>query len=400
MNPYLKRLQPYPFEKLAALLADAKPANDLKPLNISIGEPKHPVAPPLRQAMADALDGISRYPTTRGEPALRRAAAQWLEKRFNLQPSSIDPGKNILPVNGTREALFSIAQLVSVDCEEKEEPIILSPNPFYQIYEGAAHMARARPVFVNATPENRFLPEYDKLPQSVLDSTKLLYLCTPANPTGAVFSLEQLQGLIELAQRHDFVIASDECYSEIWYETPPPGLLEAARTMGLDDFKRCLVFHSLSKRSNMPGARSGFVAGDAEIIAAYFNLRTYTGCATPPFVQQAAVAAWSDESHVEENRVQYRQKLKDSMDILAGAIEAQAPAAGFYLWLEAPGGGVSFARRLYEEYNVTVLPGAYLSREVDGLNPGEPYIRVALVATRQDNREAMERIAACARKCR
>jgi N-succinyldiaminopimelate aminotransferase len=398
MNPYLNRLQPYPFEKLSALLEELDPAPGLKPLNLSIGEPKHPVADHLRQAMTDALDGISRYPTTRGEPVLRQAAASWLEKRFKLDKNSVDPNKNILPVNGTREALFSIAQLFTGEDGQNIEPIILSPNPFYQIYEGAAHMARAKPVFVNATAENRFLPEYHNLPSEILDRTELLYLCTPSNPTGAVYSLEQMQRLIELADKHDFVIASDECYSEIWYEKPPPGLLEAAKAMGRNDFKRCLVFHSLSKRSNMPGARSGFVAGDAGILENYFKLRTYTGCATPPFIQQAAIAAWSDETHVEENRVQYRKKLKESIDILSPVLSVEEPEAGFYLWLKVPGGGVSFAQQLYEGYNVTVLPGAFLSRDNGGVNPGEPYIRVALVASTENNREAMQHIAACTQK--
>jgi N-succinyldiaminopimelate aminotransferase len=398
MNPYLDRLQPYPFEKLAALIKGLSPSPDHPPLNISIGEPKHPVAPYLRQAMADALDGISRYPTTRGEPALREAAANWLEKRFDLDEGSIDPDKNLLPVNGTREALFSIAQLFSEPDGVEQESIILSPNPFYQIYEGAAHMARLKPVFVNANEGNHFLPDYHALPKEVLDRTNLLYLCTPANPTGAVYSLEQLQGLIELADRHDFTIASDECYSEIWYNRPPPGLLEAARAMGREEYRRCLVFHSLSKRSNMPGARSGFVAGDAKLLSAYFRLRTYTGCATPPFIQQAAIAAWNDELHVEENRVQYRQKLEESIQILNPTLPVSPPEAGFYLWIKVPGGGVSFAQRLYEGYNLVVLPGGYLGRENEGENPGNPYIRVALVASPEDNREAMERIAACAQK--
>ncbi|MBF0455095.1 MAG: succinyldiaminopimelate transaminase [Magnetococcales bacterium] len=398
MNPYLDRLQPYPFEKLAALLGETTPSADHPPLNISIGEPKHPVSPLLRQAMADALDGISRYPTTRGEPALRKAAAHWLENRFNLPSGGIDPDTNILPVNGTREALFSIAQLFGPESKPNNEPIILSPNPFYQIYEGAAHMARAKPVFVNAHAANHFLPDYGTLSPEILDRTQLLYLCTPANPTGAVYSLAQLQNIIALADRHDFVIASDECYSEIWYNSPPPGLLEAAQAMGRSDFKRCLVFHSLSKRSNMPGARSGFVAGDAQLLAAYFRLRTYTGCATPPFIQQAATVAWQDERHVEENRQLYRLKREDALSILSPVLTVTPPEAGFYLWLRVPGGGVSFARRLYERYNVVVLPGAFLGRDRNGENPGEPYIRVALVASFEDNREAMLRIAACAKE--
>lgn len=400
MNPYLDQLHPYPFEKLAALLDGTTPSSRHAPLNLSIGEPKHPVAPFLRQAMADALEGISRYPTTRGETALRRAAADWLTRRFHLGENGLNPDTQLLPVNGTREALFSIAQLFGPDDTGTEPPLILSPNPFYQIYEGAALMARCQPVYVDATADSHFLPDFAALPAEILDRCQLLYLCTPSNPTGAVHSLASLQQLITLADRHHFVIASDECYSEIWYDRPPPGLLEAAKAMGHEGFRRCLVFHSLSKRSNMPGARSGFVAGDEEILARYFRLRTYTGCATPPFIQQAAIAAWQDEHHVEENRTQYRQKLRDALEILAPALTVRAPEAGFYLWLDVPGGGVSFARRLYESYNVVVLPGAYLGREVGGENPGDSYIRVAMVASPEDNREAMGRIAACAMESR
>lgn len=395
MNPLLERLNPYPFEKLHQLLAGVKAPHDLRPLNLSIGEPKHPVAPFIRQRLIDALDGISVYPTTRGELALRQAAAGWAERRFQLAPGALDPERQLLPVNGTREALFSIAQAV-VDPTRPGAAVVM-PNPFYQIYEGAALLAGAEPVFVDATSQGGWLPDYENLPPALLERTQLLYLCSPSNPTGAVYSRERLQGLIQLADRYDFILAADECYSEIWYDQPPAGLLEAAWAMGRTGFERCLVFHSLSKRSNMPGARSGFVAGDAAILARYFNLRTYTGCATPPFVQQAAIAAWQDENHVEENRALYQRKLDQAERILSPVLPVERPAAGFYLWLRVPDGGEKFVRRLYQHFNVTVLPGGYLGRpNAQGVNPGAPFVRIALVAPEADNREAMKRIAMAA----
>ncbi|MBF0588041.1 MAG: succinyldiaminopimelate transaminase [Magnetococcales bacterium] len=395
MNPRLEQLKPYPFERLSRLLGEVTPPADIRPINISIGEPKHAVAPFLRQAMIDAMDGIANYPTTRGEPALREAIAGWLVRRYALTPTSMDPDRNLLPVNGTREALFSIAQAV-VDSDRHKDAVVLSPNPFYQIYEGAALMAGAEPVYIDATEESNFLPRFTELPAELLDRTQLLYLCSPSNPTGAVHSLEELTRLIELAEKHDFIIASDECYSEIWYERPPPGLLQAADASGRHDYARCLVFHSLSKRSNMPGARSGFVAGDAKLLAHYFRLRTYTGCAMPPFIQRASAVAWSDESHVADNRALYRAKLEEAVEILSPTLPVTRPQASFYLWLRVPGGGEQFTQRLLAEQNVTVLPGAYLGRSPNDENPGAPYIRVALVAPLEDNREAMQRIAACA----
>ncbi|MEO5352957.1 MAG: succinyldiaminopimelate transaminase [Magnetococcus sp. XQGC-1] len=403
MNPLLQQVHPYPFEKLAALLSTAqempvtgRPAAPLPPINLSIGEPRHPVPPFIRQAMAEALDDIGVYPTTRGEPFLRRAMARWLEERFHLGRESLDPDRHVLPVNGTREALFSIAQ-ATVAPQAADKPVVLMPNPFYQIYEGATLMAGGKPLYVSCTAANRFIPDYHALPPAVLQRTALLYLCSPGNPTGAVFSLEALQRLIELAHRYSFVLVADECYSEIWYEQPPPGLLQAARQMGLDNFDRCLVFHSLSKRSNMPGARSGFVAGDPLQLANYFRLRTYTGCATPRFIQRAATVAWEDESHVQENRAIYRRKLEESVTLLAPVLPVERPDAGFYLWLRVPGGGESFTRHLHERYHVTVLPGAYLGRpDAAGNNPGADYVRIALVAAPEENRQAMLRIAQCA----
>ncbi|MBF0124619.1 MAG: succinyldiaminopimelate transaminase [Magnetococcales bacterium] len=392
MNPLLHRLQPYPFEKLSLLLRSVTPPADRSAIDLSIGEPRHPVAPFIRQAMAQALDdGIARYPTTRGDIALRQAIASWLMGRFGV--AGIDPERQVLPVNGTREALFSVAQAVAGG---SNDAVVLMPNPFYQIYEGATLLAGAEPVYVAADAANGFLPNYAALPGSLLQRTKLLYLCTPSNPTGSVLSLPQLIEIIELADRYDFVIASDECYSEIWYDAPPAGLLQAAWQMQRYDFRRCLVFHSLSKRSNMPGARSGFVAGDATLLGEYFKLRTYTGCATPPFVQQAATVAWQDEQHVMANRDLYRQKLNDAMAILAPVCDIRPPEAGFYLWLPVPGGGERFAQQLFAHWHVTTLPGAYLGRcDQAGRNPGHDFIRVAMVAPPEQNREGILRIKAC-----
>ncbi|MBF0273509.1 MAG: succinyldiaminopimelate transaminase [Magnetococcales bacterium] len=405
MNPLLNLLEPYPFEKLAVLLANVT-SSTLSPINLSIGEPKHPPAPFLLDAMRDSLHEVSRYPSTQGMPELRQAACQWTETRFQLQSGALDPDRHLLPVNGTREALFSIAQaVVDPAPKNRSKPAILMPNPFYQIYEGAAIMAHAEPIYMNASASEGFLPDFGALPPALLDRVQLLYLCTPSNPTGAAFSLERLQTLIQLADRHNFVIVSDECYSEIWYNSPPPGILQAAWRAGRKDFQRCVAFHSLSKRSNLPGARSGFVAGDPTILKKYQQLRTYTGCSTPPFIQRAAIAAWKDESHVAENRAIYRQKLADALEILSPVLPVRAPDAGFYLWLQVPGGGERFAHRLYDRYNVTTLPGAYLSRSTGHAthpgasgNPGEGCLRVALVASVEENRDAMQRIASCAKE--
>ncbi|MBF0214064.1 MAG: succinyldiaminopimelate transaminase [Magnetococcales bacterium] len=406
MNPRLNLLEPYPFEKLTTLLAHTVPSSAHTPINLSIGEPKHPPAPFLLEAMRDSLHEVSRYPSTSGMLELRQAACQWAENRFQLDPGALDPERHLLPVNGTREALFSIAQAV-IDPAPKNRtnPAILMPNPFYQIYEGATIMSQAEPIYMNASESEGFLPDFGALSPALLDRVQLLYLCTPSNPTGAAFSLERLQTLIQLADRHDFVIVSDECYSEIWYKNPPAGILQAAWRAGRKGFQRCLAFHSLSKRSNLPGARSGFVAGDPVILKKYQQLRTYTGCSTPPFIQRAAIAAWKDEAHVEENRVIYRQKLADALEILSPTLPVSAPDAGFYLWLKVPEGGERFAHRLYERYNVTTLPGAYLSRSSGHAthpgamgNPGVGCIRIAMVASVEENREAMHRIVACAKE--
>ncbi|MEO5331431.1 MAG: succinyldiaminopimelate transaminase [Magnetococcus sp. YQC-5] len=405
MNPLLNQLEPYPFEKLADLLANVTPAKEYTAINLSIGEPKHPPAPFLLQAMRDSLHEVARYPVTQGMLELRQAACQWAEQRFHLDAGALDPGIHLLPVNGTREALFSIARaVVDATPSSRFPPVVLMGNPFYQIYEGAAIMAEAKPVYLDANASNGFLPDFTLVPMELWDRVQMVYICTPSNPTGAAFSMDQLHALIELADRHDFMIVSDECYGEIWYHQPPPGILEACWTLGRKNFQRCLAFHSLSKRSNLPGARSGFVAGDAMILKKYMQLRTYTGCATPPFIQRVAVAAWQDEAHVEVNRAIYRQKLADAKAILSPVLPVMDPVAGFYLWLAVPGGGEAFARRLYEYYNVTTLPGVYLSRTShygrepgETVNPGTPYIRVALVASVEENQDAMQRIAACVR---
>ncbi|MEG3641165.1 succinyldiaminopimelate transaminase [Magnetococcus sp. PR-3] len=397
MNPEMDRLNPYPFEKLAQLFEGVTPNPDLAPLNISIGEPKHPTPAFVTQRMIEALeDGdMAKYPTTRGEKALRESIAGWLTRRFELKPGSVDPDRHVLSASGTREAIFSVA-LAMVD--RQKGGVVLTPNPFYQIYEGASFMAGVDPIHIDATEQTGLRPPFTALDTDLLDRTQMVYLCSPSNPTGAVHPLEELQELIRLADKHDFVICSDECYSEIWYDAPPPGLLQACAEMGRDDYKRCLVFHSLSKRSNMPGARSGFVAGDAQLLDRYFKLRTYTGNAMPPFIQKAAVAAWDDESHVEENRKQYRAKLETSIEILSPVLDVTRPEASFYLWLKVPTGGENFARVLYEKFNVVVLPGGYLGRHGAQGNPADPYIRIALVATPEQNRMAMQRIAQCAQE--
>lgn len=398
MNTMLDGLQPYPFEKLSLLLQGVTPAAHYAAVNLSIGEPRHPVAGFIREAMTNALDGISRYPTTRGEANLRQAACRWLERRFNLIPGSVNPETQLLPVNGTREALFSIVQaVIEFHKDEQAKQYVLMPNPFYQIYEGATIMAGGIPIHVPATRENHFIPDYSALPKAILERTRLLFFCSPANPTGAVTSEGELQKLLHLAETYNIILAADECYSDIWHLEPPPGLLKVAQDQGYRAFERCLVFHSLSKRSNMPGARTGFVAGDALILNPYFRLRTYTGCATPPFIQQAAIAAWNDETHVEDNRVEYRQKLADALEILQPILDCEPPEAGFYLWLKVPQGGETFTRHLFHRYHVTVLPGAYLGRGEGIDNPGSPYVRVAMVQPRAENREGILRIAAAVR---
>ncbi len=394
MNPDLARLQAYPFERLARLKHDLRAAAELDPILLSIGEPRHPAPRLVVEALIAHLHGLSTYPTTRGEPALREAIAAWLVRRFALPAQSIDPARHVLPVNGTREALFAIAHCV---VDRSTRPLVLMPNPFYQIYEGAALLAGAEPWYLNNDADNGFVPDYLRVPQEVWRRCQLLYLCSPDNPTGAVTPRTTLQGLIELAQRHDFLIAADECYSEIYPDEqhPPGGLLGAAAAMGCDDYRRCLVFHSLSKRSSVPGLRSGFVAGDAAVLERFLTYRTYHGSAMPPPTQAASRRAWSDEQHVIENRTLYRAKLDAVLQVLEPVLEVARPAAGFYLWPRTPVPDTEFTRRLYAEYNVTVLPGTFLSRDAHGGNPGSHRVRMALVAPLEECVTAAHRIRAC-----
>ena len=391
MNPLLETLQPYPFERLAQLNSGVKPPQSLKPILLSIGEPKHPTPIIIRDALVDNLSGLSQYPATKGIPELRQTISAWLERRFKLKPGSIDPDRHVLPCNGTREALFSLAQAV-VDPHKNAK--VLMPNPFYQIYEGAALLAGATPVFLNATRTTGYLPDLRAVPDHVWEECQLIYICSPSNPSGAVMAHESMAHLIQLSERFNFVIASDECYSEIYSDegSPPPGLLEVAQAEGVHDFRRMVVFHSLSKRSNAPGLRSGFVAGDAELLKKFLLYRTYHGAALSVPVQKASIAAWQDESHVIENRALYRQKFSAVCDILNGVLDFTIPEAGFYLWPQVPGDDQTFARSLLAATHVTVLPGSFLSRETQEINPGAGHVRMALVAPLQDCIEAAHRI--------
>jgi len=399
VNPRLGTLPPYPFERLRTLLADLAPPRDLTPIAFGLGEPGHPAPAVFLETLARETAGFSRYPTTQGEAPLRAAAARWMRRRFDLP--ALDADRQVVACAGTREALFSVAQAVA---GRKGKTNVLLPNPFYPIYEGAALWAGATPHYVPALPENGFLPRYADLPAEVLDRAALLYLCTPANPTGAVAPRAYLEELIALADRHDFVLVSDECYSEIYPDEgrPPWGLLQAAAGLGRTDFSRCLAFHSLSKRSNLPGARCGFVAGDAEILGPYLRLRTYAGSSVPLPIQRAAAATWDDETHVVANRAAYRDKFAAVLKVLAPLLGVKAPDAGMYLWVPAPEGiagtdagpspGEAFARRLYAECALTLLPGAYLSREVDGASPGAGYVRMAMVESAARCAQAAGRI--------
>lgn len=391
MNRALDQLQPYPFEKLRALLATAQPPTQLKPIALSIGEPKHKSPAFVAQALADNLDQLAVYPTTLGLPALREAISGWCERRFGVPEGWLDAARHVLPVNGTREALFAFTQAV---VNRTDDALVLSPNPFYQIYEGAALLAGATPHYLPCLAENGFNPDYDAVPEEIWQRTQILFICSPGNPTGALTPLDTLKKLIALADRYDFVIAADECYSELYFdeENPPPGLLTACTELGRRDFKRCVVFHSLSKRSNLPGLRSGFVAGDADILKAFLLYRTYHGCAMPVQTQLASVAAWNDEAHVRENRDQYRAKYDAVLDILTPVLDVQRPDGSFYLWARTPTDDTQFTRELFAQQHVTVVPGSYLSREVNGLNPGAGRIRMALVAPLAECIEAAERI--------
>ncbi len=392
MNPHLSQLHSYPFEKLAQLKHGIVPPADKSPIVLSIGEPAHATPEMIKEALIDNLQGLSNYPTTKGIPELRQAIADWAAKRFACV---IDAESQILPVSGTREALFSFAQCI---VDGSQNPLVVMPNPFYQIYEGATILAGAEPYFLNTTQDTDYLPDFDSVPENVWQRCQLLYICSPANPAGSVMSAECLEKLLKLAERYDFVIASDECYSELYDDesNPPVGLLQVAYQTGNTEFKRCVVFHSLSKRSNAPGLRSGFVAGDAEILQSYFQYRTYQGCAMPVPTQRASIKAWQDETHVIENRRLYREKFTAFIDVLAEVCDIKKPPASFYVWLKIPErlamNDTEFAKQLFAQQNVTVLPGSFLSREAHGFNPGLNHVRIALVAPLAECIEAAQRI--------
>lgn len=389
MNPLLTRLQPYPFERLRALTADISRPPGYRAISLGLGEPRHATPTLIEQALIAGLPGLSNYPATAGAPELREAIAGWVRRRYDV---TLDAATQVLPVNGSREALFALAQTV-VDASQPGATVVC-PNPFYQIYEGAALLAGAQTAFANSDAERNFAADWSGVDAATWARTQLLYVCSPGNPTGAVMPLSEWQALFELADRHGFVIASDECYSEIYFgETPPLGALQAAKALGRDDFRRLVVFTSLSKRSNVPGLRSGFVAGDAAVLKAFLLYRTYHGSAMGPAVQAASIAAWGDEAHVQANRDLYRAKFAAVTPRLAEVLDVALPDAGFYLWAGVPGGDdIAFARGLLAQYNVEVLPGSLLARESGGINPGAGRVRLALVASLDDCREAAERI--------
>jgi N-succinyldiaminopimelate aminotransferase len=394
VNPHLCKLHAYPFERLARLKQGVSPPADKPHIALSIGEPQHATPKLIGDALTAHLSGLGNYPATKGIAPLRLAIAEWLSVRFRLAPGSVDPERQVLPVNGTREALFAFAQCV---VDPSANPLVAMPNPFYQIYEGAALLAGAEPYFLNTTQATGFLPDFDAVPNEVWARCQLLYICSPGNPTGAVMGEAVLRHLVGLAERFDFVIASDECYSELYADeaNPPSGLLQAAYALGNTEFKRCVAFHSLSKRSNAPGLRSGFVAGDAAILEKFLLYRTYHGCALSLPVQHASLAAWRDEAHVVANRELYRQKFVAVVEILRDVLDVENPPAGFYLWPEVSRLGLdgeTFARELFAAQNVTVLPGGYLSREALGLNPGQGHVRMALVASLGECVDAAKRI--------
>jgi N-succinyldiaminopimelate aminotransferase len=389
MNPLLQRLHPYPFERLRELTRGIQPSAAHRPISLGIGEPRHPTPPLVEQALVGALAGLSSYPATAGEPALREAVAGWLQRRYNV---SVDPHTQVLPVNGSREALFALAQTV-VDASRPGATVVC-PNPFYQIYEGAALLAGAQTAFANSDPARNFAVRWEDIDDATWARTQLLYVCSPGNPTGAVMPQAEWARLFELSDRHGFVIASDECYSEIYFgDEPPLGSLQAAAALGRSDFRRLIAFTSLSKRSNVPGMRSGFVAGDASLIKQFLLYRTYHGSAMSAVVQRASIAAWNDEAHVVANRFLYRQKFDRVTPMLADVLDVRLPDAGFYLWAGVPGGDdVAYALGLLAQYNVAVLPGSLLARPAHGLNPGAGRIRLALVAGTEECVEAAERI--------
>ena len=392
MNSNLEKLQPYPFEKLRVLFEGTSPDSSRPKIELHIGEPKHQTPEFIKQAIIGALSGLAQYPATIGMPALREAIANWLMRRYHLP--AVNPATQILPINGSREALFAVGQLILDSSAGDQPPLVICPNPFYQIYEGAALLAGAQPYFVNSVPENGFATDYGAVPDNVWRRVQLVFTCSPANPSGRVMTLADWKLLFELSDRHGFVIASDECYSELYFDEsrPPLGGLEAAHILGRADFSRLLVFSSLSKRSNVPGLRSGFVAGDANLIKAFLLYRTYHGSAMSTTVQTASAAAWSDEKHVVENRRIYAAKFEAVAPLIETPLVTNSPEAGFYFWVRTPIEDTLFAREFLQAYNVTVLPGSFLAREAQGTNPGRNHIRLALVAPIDECVEAARRL--------
>ncbi|MDM0072053.1 succinyldiaminopimelate transaminase [Variovorax sp. J31P207] len=393
MNPLLAKLQPYPFERLRQLFAGVTPNPAFAPISLGIGEPKHPTPAFIQDALAAGMGALATYPATAGDLPLRQSFTGWLERRYGL---ALDPATQVLPVNGSREALFALAQTV-VDASRTPAPVVLSPNPFYQIYEGAALLSGAEPYYVPSVPARNFAVDWDSVPDPIWARTQLVFVCSPGNPTGAVMPIGEWEKLFALSDRHGFVIAADECYSEIYFRDEPPlGGLEAAARLGRSDFRNLIALTSLSKRSNVPGLRSGFVAGDAAIIKSFLLYRTYHGSAMSGTVAAASIAAWNDELHVVDNRAQYRSKFAAVTPLLEPVLDVRLPDASFYLWAGIPsswqGDDAGFARALYAQYNVTVLPGSYLAREVGGANPGRGRIRMALVADTAECTEAAKRI--------
>jgi N-succinyldiaminopimelate aminotransferase len=390
VNSDLALLQPYPFEKLRQLFAGVAPAPTFKEIKLSIGEPQHETPPFIKKALADNLAGLANYPTTQGSDALRQSIAGWIGRRYGVPAP--DAATQVLPVNGSREALFAFAQTV-VDRRRRGAKVVC-PNPFYQIYEGAALLAGAQPVYLNTVSHTGFAMEWAELPESTWREVQLVYVCSPGNPTGKVMGLDDWKTLFELSDRHGFVIASDECYSEIFFDEgkPPLGGLAAAAQLGRSDYRNLVMFSSLSKRSNVPGLRSGFVAGDAAILKNFLLYRTYHGSAMSPAVQSASIAAWNDEAHVRDNRRMYAEKFHEVTPRVARHLDCRIPDAGFYLWARTPIADTDFARELLRQKNVVVLPGSYLARDNAGINPGAGYVRIALVAGHEECREAAERI--------
>ena len=411
MNPDLQKLQPYPFQKLAMLFRDVQPDPAYRAISLSIGEPKHATPQFIRDALAANLSGLANYPTTAGSDALRSAIAKWLAARYGIPEP--DHKTQVLPVNGSREALFAFAQTVTD--RGRRDPVVVCPNPFYQIYEGAAILAGATPRFLNTLPEDDYALNFGQLPVDVWQRTQLIYVCSPGNPNGHVMPLSEWKALFEMSDRYGFLIASDECYSEIYFEKPtgkatnsttasltdmhsphdcpPLGGLQAARQLGRNNYRNLVVFSSLSKRSNVPGMRSGFVAGDADALEKFMLYRTYHGSAMNPAIQAASIAAWNDEAHVTENRLLYAEKLHKVAAILQPVMTVELPDAGFYLWVRTPIPDTAFAQALYRDYNVAVLPGSYLARTAQGVNPGENFVRLALVANVEETVEAAQHIA-------